>query len=113
MRESFKMQSYEPEGAYSQRTITLRGSVSCGERDDYFWAEVDPCFVPPAFGLEDSLSLILLAPRFAGDAISESASWPLHVYVCRTRKSPAGSKVIPVDDVQILNWGLLEPVGEL
>ena len=107
--KSLRMTSYEPENAYSPRTITLRGSVSCGERDDYFWAEVDPVFDPPALGLVNSLSLILLAPRFVGDAISKSANWPLHVYVCRTRKTPAGSKEVPADDVQILNWGLLEP----
>ena len=110
--ESLKLTSYEPEGAYSPRIITLRGRVLCGERDDYFWAEVDPAFDPPALGLENSLSLILLAPRFAGDALSQSASWPLHVYVCKTRETQAGSKEVPVDDVQILNWGLLEPVGE-
>ncbi len=110
--KSFRMTSYEPRGAYSPRTITLRGSVSCGERDDYFWAEVDPAFHPPALGLVNSLSLVLLAPRFAGDAISKSANWPLHVYVCRTRETPAGSSEVPVNDVQILNWGLLEPMGE-
>jgi len=109
---SLKMTPYEPEGAYSPKTVTLRGSVSCGERDDYFWAEVDPAFAPPALGLEAPLSLVLLAPRFAGDSISESAAWPLHVYVCRASETPAGSREVPVDDVQILNWGLLEPVGE-
>ena len=107
--ESLTMTSYEPEGGYSPRTITLRARVSCGERDDYYWAEVDPAFDPPALGLENSLAMILLAPRFAGEVISQSANWPLHVYVCRTRQTPAGSQEVPADDVQILNWGLLQP----
>lgn len=110
--KSLRMTSYEPEGAYSPRTITLRERVSCGRRDDYFWAEVDPAFAPPDLGLEKSLSLILLAPRFAGDTITKSANWPLHVYVCRTRMTQDRSKEVAVDDVQILNWGLLELVGE-
>lgn len=107
---SFRITSYEPDGAYSTRTITLSNLVSCGERNDYLWAEVDPPFEPPIFGIETNLSLVLLAPRFAGDVISESANWPLHVYVCRTKTKPVGSDVVPPEDVEILNWGLLEPL---
>ncbi len=110
VNKSFRITSYEPENAYSPRTIMLRRTVLCGERDDYFWAEVDPVFEYPELGLDNSLSVILVAPRFAGDHILKSSNWPLHVYICRTIKTKAGSKVVPVNDVQILNWALLEPI---
>lgn len=107
----YTITSYEPEGAYDPKIVNLHKQTSCGERDDYFWAEVAPPFEGRLFGLGDDLSVVLLAPRFEGDSIIDTQNWPLHVYVCTTT-SPDNIKsdVVPVDDVKILNWGLLDPI---
>jgi hypothetical protein len=106
---SFTLTSYEPTGAYQPKLLDLRQRVSCGNRDDYFWAEVSPPFAREELCCEESLSTVLLAPRLAGDRIEEGAAWPMHVYICRTKASTEGAPRVPVEDVDILNWGLIEP----
>ena len=108
-----RLTSYEPEGAYSVRAVTLKKTVSCGTRNDYYWAEIDPSFSPPMFGLEIEIASVLLAPRFAGDTILKSTNEEIHVYVCTTKTLPIGATPVPVDDVIILNWGLLGPIEKL
>lgn len=103
-----KLSSYEPEGAYEEREVSLKSSVLCGQRDDYFWADISPAFIPPMLGLNSELKTVLLAPRFAGDVLSDIGEKGIHVYVCTTRSAPIGSQTVAVDDVKILNWGLLQ-----
>ena len=105
---NLKLTSYEPEGAYEARIVKLRDSVSCGKRDDYFWADISPAFIPPMLGISVELATVLLAPRFAGDSLNDIGAEGIHVYVCTTRSTPIDSKLVAVDDVKILNWGLLE-----
>ena len=107
MTRTLYLSSFEPQGAYAPREVTFTKAVHCGERDDYVWVRIEPPLKANELATNTDIEVALLAPRHEGGSLLAPNSWPVHVYVCRTRRTPIGSASVPPDDVQILNWGIL------
>ena len=93
---------------YSPREVTALKAATSGQRDDFFWARLNPRLERGEAGNERPLEIVLIGTRHKGYTLESVATEPVHVYVATARgDSHELPDRVDLKDLQIEHWGIL------
>ena len=102
----YRIIAYEPEGCFKPNTLSVRSSAAVGEREDFFWVELERPLFEDADETEGKF--VLLAARHHGYSLKDISYLPLHVYICGAQDARLIlEEHLDAEEVSILAWALL------